>query len=158
MVDSSGDRWLSVSEAARQLGVSRQALHHRIKRGTLQVQVNNHGQRLVKVLTQVPRAVTGSNPSVTIDEAEPSHPAPHAPESVPLSVHQGTIAALQAAHAGELARLLDQTSAERQMLVERIDAAELRLEQVLEVILEDRRPWWSRWFGASRRSAIRGGQ
>ena len=174
MVDSSGDRWLSVSEAARQLAVSRQALHHRIKRGTLDSRKGNRGQTLVRipstVAVLVPDGTIASSPSM-VDDAEPRLAAPHAPESVPLSLHREAVEALQAAlataradmetererHTAEIERLVGQVHAERSFWIERADAAEVRAEAAEQRLADSRRPWWSRLLGASRRSDIKGG-
>jgi hypothetical protein len=67
-----------------------------------------------------------------------------------------------------------QAAIERSLWLERVDAAEIRaerveqrLDQVLDVLLSERRqpvasptgpgeraPWWRRWLGVSRRSDI----
>ncbi len=77
--------------------------------------------------------------------------------------HNAAMGALQASHRESLA-----------MMVERVDAAEIRaerveqrLDQVLDVLLTERRqltasqvesgerePWWRRWFGESRRTKL----
>ena len=77
-------------------------------------------------------------------------------------------------HLGTIERLLAQAAIERSLLVERVDAAEIRaervearLDQVLDVLLSERRqltasqagngerePWWRRWFGESRRTKL----
>jgi hypothetical protein len=79
-------------------------------------------------------------------------------------------------HLDTLGRLQAQAAAERSLWLERIDAAEIRaerveqrLDQVLDVLLNERRqpvsqvetgerePWWRRWFGESRRTKLGGG-
>jgi predicted DNA-binding protein YlxM (UPF0122 family) len=44
-----GSNWVSVTEAARRLRITRTAVYNRIKRGTLQTQTDNHGHHLVNV-------------------------------------------------------------------------------------------------------------
>ena len=73
-----------------------------------------------------------------------------------------------------LGRMQAQAAIERSLWLERVDAAEIRaerveqrLDQVLDVLLSERRqpagqaepggerePWWRRWFGVSTRSDI----
>ena len=80
-------------------------------------------------------------------------------------------------HLDTLGRLQAQTTAERSLWLERIDAAEIRaeqveqrLDQVLDMLLTERRrtvvpevshmdrePWWRRWFGESRQTVLGGG-
>lgn len=65
-------------------------------------------------------------------------------------------------HLDAIGRMQAQAALERSLWLERVDAAELRaerveqrLDQVLDVLLDrQRRPWWSRWFGESRRSKL----
>ena len=55
--------WLTVSEAARRLGVSRQAVAHRIKRGTLETKKSNRG-----VLVRIPAAPPDVTVAATVDD------------------------------------------------------------------------------------------
>ena len=160
MVDGGGDRWLSVSEAARQLSVSRQAIHHRIKRGTVDSRKGNRGQTLVRISSTVavlvPDGTVASSVS-TVDAAEPLRLIPGAPE---VSAHGEVVGALQAAlavartditterqrHDAEIERLVGQIHAERSFWIERADAAEIRAEQAEQRLADSRRPWWSRWL------------
>jgi hypothetical protein len=76
-------------------------------------------------------------------------------------------------HLDTLGRLLAQAAIERSLWLERVDAAEVRaerveqrLDQVMDVLLSERRPrvepevdhervpWWRRWLGVSKRSDI----
>ncbi len=91
------------------------------------------------------------------------------------SDHAAEIARVQSLHLDLIGRIQAQASVERSILIERIDAAEIRAEsaearaiavdeklhQVLDRLLErqvgpapDARSWWSRWFGVSKRSDI----
>ena len=71
------------------------------------------------------------------------------------------LAERDALHLDAIGRMQAQAGVERSLWLERVDAAELRaerveqrLDQVLDVLLTERRPWWSRWFGQSKRSDI----
>jgi hypothetical protein len=76
-------------------------------------------------------------------------------------------------HLDTLGRIQAQAAAERSLWLERIDAAEIRaerveqrLDQVLDMLLTERRQpvasqseperkaWWRRWFGQSKRSDL----
>ena len=103
---------------------------------------------------------------------EPPQKAPDAGEMMPVSLHRETIAALQAGHVAAIQALqqviadrgrqheqavsvmiqrhqnhlnlvVHQHQASMGLLVERIDRAEVVIDQ----LLEDRRPWWRRLFG-----------
>ena len=54
-------------------------------------------------------------------------------------------------HKAELERLVASHRETVQLLIERVDAAELRAERMEELLREvlahQRRPWWRRWFG-----------
>jgi type I site-specific restriction endonuclease len=73
------------------------------------------------------------------------------------------LAERDALHRDTLERLAAQAAIERSVMLERVDAAEIRaerveqrLDQVLDTLLAVRRSWWARWFGASNRSDIGG--
>jgi hypothetical protein len=76
-------------------------------------------------------------------------------------------------HLGHIERLLAQAAIERSLLVERVDAAEIRAEQATEQARAAHQrmadfvdrvvatvptvgavPWWRRWLGVSKRSDI----
>lgn len=147
--------WVTVSEAARRLGVSRQAIRGKIVRGTIPYQMDNHGHPLVKAIPPLP----GTPRNGMERKAPPSTLPPTTPEPAWAPSlddvrrllgeqagrlerqHNAAITALQAAHREAMS-----------MLVERVDTAECRLESLLEHMT---RPWWVRWFGQSKRSDIR---
>ena len=170
MVDG-GDEWVSVSEAARRLGVTRSAIRNRVKRGTLLHQSDNHGHPMVRVPVAPPGTVRGG-PSREV----PVEPVP--PDT--LSESSGTISLddvrrllgeqsdrMERQHAAELARIQSQTAGERQFWIERADAAELRaqeangmLRDLVDKIMAMPEPagsWWG-WlatlFGSSKRSKV----
>jgi hypothetical protein len=114
--------WLSVSAAARRLGVSRQSLQNKIKRDTIEHRRDNRGDPQVKVVAchdRVSGAVavaarvsaTGCNatiPAAPLQGLE-ARPAPQdGPEFVPLSLHLAEIERLQAASAAAIAVLQNQ--------------------------------------------------
>jgi len=175
-----GIEWLTVTAAARRLGITRTAVYSRIKRGTLQTQTDNHGHQLVNVDTNVTRdtlrKVTRDTVTPTLNpepSTEPPHPRQDVSEMIPASVLRDTVEAIQQAHGAALAaleqrllqqdanhlaevdRLVGQVHAERAFWIERADAAEVRAEAAEQRLADSRRPWWSRLFGTSRRSSIR---
>ena len=152
MVDSD---WLTVTAAARRLGITRTAVYNRIKRGSLSVQVDNHGHQLVNVGVTVTRDtlrnVTRDTVSTPLNQERPAEPPGKAlggTELIPVSVLHETVKALQASHREALA-----------LMVERVDAAELRaerveqrLDQVLDHLIQqqsaggrERPASWLRW-------------
>ena len=92
--------------------------------------------------------------------------------------HAAEINRVQSLHLDLIGRIQAQTSTERSLFLERVDAAELRAEtaearatavdqklhEMLERLMErqtlatqapDGMPWWARWFGATRKSDLR---
>ena len=155
MVDDSA--WVSMSEAARRLGVTRSAIRNRIRRGTIKHQTDNHGRPMVLVAVPVPGTVPvgpyRDGPQGTVTGTVPpcgsAERATSEPETVPLSMHREVVASLQAAlseerqrHEAEIERLVGQVHAERTFWIERADAAEVRAERAEERLY---RPWWRWW-------------
>ncbi|MBF0515384.1 MAG: hypothetical protein HQK81_15170 [Desulfovibrionaceae bacterium] len=146
MVDS---EWVTVTEASRRLGITRTAIYNRIKRGTLQTQTDNHGHQLVNIAVTVTRDTLRHVARDTVtpplnQDPPPEHTQPRhdAPESVPVSVLRETVASLRDAHRATLDAIERLHQDQVEMLVERIDRAELMIERLLE---ERRRPWWAFW-------------
>ena len=151
------DEWLTPTEAARRLGVTRTAIRNRIKRGTLPSMSDNHGHPLVKL----PRHRAATVPRDTVPApCRPEVPQPRqdGAEMVPASVMRETIAALQASHREAMA-----------LMIERVDRAEIMLDesnaalrQLVEAALrlpEPAEPWWvglRRLFGSSTKSDLGG--
>ena len=182
MVDQDGE-WVSVSEGARRLGISRSAIRNRISRKTIPYQTDNHGNPRVLVHHgPVPPVAHGPVPPVT-DRPGPSGPGPELgpqpprqdqPDSVPWAVHREAVERLQAAsdaerarHDAEVERLVGQIHAERSFWIERADRAELVAEHAMsraddmarrmaEMAEQASRPWFARWFGQSKRSKLGG--
>ncbi len=200
MAQGDGGEWLTVSEAARRLGVSRQALQYKIKKGKVEHRQDNRGNPMVRfaAMTQDLAAnfsgANGASPCAKDFAPDGPRMPQDASESVLLSVHRETIEALQATHRAaleaihgqikqirddaasqradmeferqrhdaEVERLVGQFSAERAFWCERSDAAEVRAElaeqrvtdMARQMVEQADRPWWSKWFGASKKSEI----
>ena len=118
---------VTVTDAAKRLGITRTAVYNRIKRGTLQTQANNRGHQLV-ILDDT---VTDDTVHVTVGRSTPtplnqaaSPMRPPATEMVPAFVHRDVVA----------------------LLLERVDAAEVRAERaermLVKALAERRRRWW----------------
>ncbi len=176
--------WMSVSGAAKRLGVSRQAIQNRIKRGTLETRRNNRGEMVVlcpatgdaTLQTAVAQqTVSAMVADPLLLDAQKSSEA--VPDSQSVSAFTQLIEALHAALERQERQHRDQlTDRDRnhheavEFWKERCDSAEVRAEQATAALndLVNRimtmiptpqptEPWWSRWLGASRRSDIRNG-
>jgi len=156
------DGWVSVSECARRLGVTRAAIKSRIKRGTLPSMTDNHGNPLVRV-------GAGAVSDGTYRKAPPDTSRQVSTDTVPVPTGsaQGVAALVsleyvrtllvqqQEAHCAAMASLHAAHRDAMAMMTERIDAAECRVEQLLDHLLDRHdRPWWSRLFGQSKRSNL----
>jgi hypothetical protein len=148
--------WLTVSEAARRLGVSRQAISHRIKRGTLRTQPSNHGL-LVQIPPDAPVAVTVDNevaealPQVLLEalrERVAGLEQRLADRDAEIGRRDEEIARLQVQlsaqadkHCAERAELLAGAAAERERLLMLLERAMVRrglLERLLSVVRPSR--------------------
>ncbi len=175
--------WLSVSGAAKRLGVSRQAIQNRIKRGTLETRRNNRGELVVLCPATGGATLQTAVAQQTVSATVAPDPPPAArqgvggePDSQPASAYHQLIETLHGAlerqerqHRDQLA---DRDRHHREAVEfwkERCDSAECRAEQataalndlvnrILSVIPapQSAEPWWARWLGGSRRSDIRG--
>ena len=119
MVFDVDGEWLSVSAAARRVGLSRQAIQQRIKRGTVESRLDNRGNPLVRVQD----SVSGASSLAALTKGEPvvagerlaaslqvqAASEPKIGESDALSAlqeaHRETIAVVERSHAAEVARL-----------------------------------------------------
>jgi hypothetical protein len=155
--------WVTVSEAARRLGVSRQAIRGRITRGTIPSQTDNHGHPLVKAIPPLPVTMCDARegkvtPSTIPPPAIAELTGPGSLDEVRQMLGEQS-ERMERQHAAALAALERSHTLTVQLLVERIDAAELRAEQTQEQLAElvDRmsRPWWTKWVGSSKRSTLR---
>ena len=129
----SGDSdWVSVSEAARRIGVTRAAIYSRVARKTLETMTDNHGHTLVRVPMSGDSKASGgtlrkASPDTLTrarpDEPEPTHSHGASSEAVlPVStamnmlaeqaaLHRADIDTLRARHDGEIARRLAERDA-----------------------------------------------
>ena len=164
-------RWVTMTEAVRLLRLSDDTIRRRIKGGQVSARRDNNGRYLVLV----PDDDAPQAPHAIIDEPAraaqlPQGVAPQAPQVAP-DAPQGAERLIEELrrqleksdqrHREEFDRLANQTTTERALWLERIDAAEIRaerveskLEQILDEMLAERRPWWASLFGASNRSRL----
>jgi len=164
MAQDEDGQWLSVSAASRRLGMSRQALQQRIRRGTIDCRRNNRGDPQVFVSNASALAcVATSEAGVATLAAGLQQAAPEPVGQLSLNDVRQLLGEqserMERQHAAALATLERAHRESTQLLVERVDAAEVRAEAISEQLgdLLDRlsRPWWSRWFGTSKRSDLR---
>ena len=157
--DDDGRPWVTVSEAARQLGCTRQAVQKRITRGTIQSTVNNRGERLVKAaaattrLQPAPVPVTPrEQPAPGLSEVrpvKPRQPRQEAPGLASLADVRALLGEQQAAHGAAMAALERQHRDMIAVVQERADDASVRAERAERLLLRmvaerERRPWWKR--------------
>ncbi len=144
---SDNSDWVTVSEAARRLGVSRAAIRNRVKRGTLPSQSDNHGHPMVKVPLAPPGTVCAGRfqkvPSVTVPDGDQPQTRRERAGLVSLDDVRAMLGEVSARHSEALAAMERQHRDAMAMMTERIDAAECRAEALLERALL---PWWRRWF------------
>ena len=140
----SGDNdWVSVSEAARRIGVTRAAIYSRVTRKTLETMTDNHGHTLVRVSLSGDSKVSGGalrkvSPE-TLTRARPpesdtTHPHSANSEAVlpvstamamlaeQASLHRSDIDTLHARHDAEIARRLAERDALHQDTLGRLQA------------------------------------
>jgi len=139
-MDDNG-QWLSIADAARQLGVTRQAIQGKIKRGTIEHRQDNRGNPIVRIATSIAPSIGNAMGAMPI---APSGPG----ESVPVAVmremldrqerqHAAAMTALRADKDAELARLTHAHQAGVNALMAKVAA--------LLVERRERRPWWKWW-------------
>ena len=144
MVDS---EWVTVTVAARRLGITRTAIYNRISRGTLKSQTDNHGHQLVNIADTVTpgtlRHVTRDTVTLTLNQEAPTEPRQTGQDGgdvVPAAIHREMIEALQTAHGAALVALQVQAS-RLQAEIERLqsDAAMERARADQQLVEERRR-------------------
>ncbi len=138
--------WLPVAAAANKLGVTQQAIRHRIRRGTIERRRNNRGQTLVKAIPadHPPQIEQSLDTSRVADSADyPVELRTIQEASVPLSLMRELITAAETRAVAvrrdadaEIARLCEQFRAERSFWTERADAAECRAEATERLLFE----------------------
>jgi biotin operon repressor len=133
--DDNGE-WLSVASAARRLGVSRQAIQNRVKRGKIEHRLDNRGNPIVRVAATRGDPVSGATRATgatgavadvagAVAPPEPRQSVAHAPEVVPASVveslqqaHERALERQEAAHQAVLASVQGQVEQLRADLAE----------------------------------------
>lgn len=149
--------WLSVSAAARRLGISRQAIQQRIRRKAIVTRQDNTGAPQVYVSGASASYSTASAEQPDASVAASSVQAPSRLFS--LDDVRQLMGEQRQAHESALAAVARSHRESVQLLLERVDAAELRAEQTAEELkaLSDRlmSPWWTRWIGSSKKSILR---
>lgn len=184
MAQTGDGEWLTVSEAARRLGVTRQTLQYRIKKGKIEHRQDNRGNPIVRFAVEALKSAQASPDAKAAEAcADAQHPIPAGLASLDdvrrmlgeqserlQAAHREAMTALEqrmaqqdANHLAEIERLVGQVHAERSFWTERADAAEVRAEaaeqrtaeMAKQLVEQATRPWWSRWFGASTRSDLR---
>ena len=182
MPTEKSDQWLLITEAAKRLGISENAVRLRVSRGTLLASRDNRNH----VRVSIPET-SDIVAKMVVATMSPDTPTTNA-VSVPLEAVQAMLAAERdrsdttitqertetarrlaerdSLHLDTLGRLQAQAALERSLWLERIDAAELRaerveqrLDQVLDQLLQrqpepSRTPWWRRWFGKVKRTDL----
>ena len=147
--------WLTVSEAARRLGVSRQAIQNRIKRRTLATKTSNRG-----VLVQIPAEQPDATVAATVVDnlAQPvAEPLPQriavleqeiaglkerlSDRDAEIDRIRAQLASQDAAHRVERSELLIAAAAERERLLGLLERASVRpgiIERLLTAIRPNR--------------------
>jgi len=176
------DTWLTYQEAAKCLGLSVNAVKLRVSRGKLLASRGNdgHPRVLLPVSAQVSKVSIVSTDTIPRHDTTPTPltPEPMMPVSKALALVEAQqaradaqaarhLAERDALHLGHVDRLLAQAGMERQLWLERVDAAELRaerveqrLDQIIDHLLQRSEPasswrgWLGRWLGTSKKSEI----
>ena len=135
--------WVTVSEAATRLGMTKDGVRKRIERGKITATRDNTGQLRVSLssstLSTVVRPVVMSQTPLS---AVPMPQNPGDDKMIPAVVlevvererereradHARQLADRDNLHLGHIERLMAQAAAERSLFLERVDAAELRAE------------------------------
>lgn len=172
--------WLSISAAAKLLGVSRQAIQNRIKRGTLETRRNNRGEMVVQCPATPPAtlqtAVARQTVTATIAPISDSEPAEVSNETVPIGRHLAELERLEKLFREAADRTDRQHKEAIEFWRERSDSAECRAEQATQALADlvsrilalvpagggggsefekaGAGGWLSRLFGTSKKSDI----
>lgn len=133
---------ITANEAAILFGVSADTILRRIKLHRLVGAKDNRGKWWVTLPDDESAAPEESEevrgPNATPHEVQPAEPKPE--NVVPLETLTGMIERMERQYQQAIG-----------LLVERVDAAELRAERFEDLLREtlehQRRPWWRRWLG-----------
>jgi hypothetical protein len=137
--------WLTLTEAAERLGVRRELLRSRARRGLIPLRRNNRGEMLVQIQPGQDQATAGP---VTMPVA-----GPMTGETGLVARLEDKLAEVRADLAEARQELADrreaQGKAEERALVlrEALDFERERTARREEEIREMRRPFWRRWWG-----------
>ncbi len=123
------DEWVVVSEAARRIGISPQAVRLRLLRGHIDGKRDNKGRQLV----YAPEPTTKPQPTPRPTALAPAAPLPSADI---LTVLQAQIDALRADHAAQIAALRADHAAEIVRLAAVYEARASRAENLAAGALE----------------------
>ncbi len=149
--------WLTYREAAERLGMTLDSVRVKARRSKWTITTGNDGRHRVAVPVRLLDSALERSGASALERSIPS-----APEQSDLVAElRRQLEQVEARHDAEVRRLVDQVGRERELWLERIDVAELRaerveqrLDQVLDVLLTERRPWWSRWLGVTTKSDL----
>jgi len=132
---------ISVNDAAVRFDCSQDTILRRIKLHQLVGSKDNRGKWWV-ILPDDGTAEPAD--SAKMRNSEPSPRGPHS------TAKKSEIIVLTEALSGMMERMEHQHQVAIQLLVERVDAAELRAERaedaVRDMLEHQSRPWWQRWF------------
>lgn len=157
--------WLTYIEAGKRLGVTPDTLRHRVRRGAMTGARGNDGKPRVWVSVQtvqdvrlngseIPFARSVQTEGVSVHSVQTDRrtdaqerrtdPAGMVSLEDVRSMLGEQSDRLERQHNRSMVALQEAHRATVEMLVERMDAAECRVESLLEHVTK---PWWKRWFG-----------
>ena len=156
--------WLTYSEAGRKLGITADAVRHRVKKGSMLATRSNSGRPLVYVGPEKAERPSGKSAPESPESTERAEtPTPDWIATLQAVIeHERTEASRERdererRHEAEIERLVGQIHAERSFWIERADRAEIVAEQATSQAtdmakrladLAERtagRPWWRWW-------------
>ncbi|CAK0751817.1 putative Helix-turn-helix domain-containing protein [uncultured Gammaproteobacteria bacterium] len=163
----SDGEWLYLSEAAPKLGTTLDALRQQIRRGTVTATRGNDGRMKVYVPSR-PKGIT-PEPVSSLPEQVSRLPSEQANDAPLVAELRRALSESESRRADDISRadqqrrddLADRDRLHREsmaMMIERVDAAEIRAERVeekldrlLDQLLADRREeprqrWWRKWL------------
>ena len=154
--------WLTYSEAGRRLGLTADAIRHRVKNGAMIGSRSNSGRPLVYVGPEKAEIASGNSAPEKTEIPEKAESVGHDFVSALQAVIEHERAesrrereANEARHRAEIERLIGQIHAERSFWIERADRAELVAEhaaaqaadlakRLADLSEQIARPWWRR--------------
>jgi hypothetical protein len=132
--------WLTLTEAAERLGVRRELLRSRARRGLIPSRRNNRGEMVVQIQPGQDQAMTGSVAGAPTGE---TRLIARLEDELAEAMADLTEARQELADRREA-----QGKAEERALVlrEALDFERARTNRLEEELRELRRPWWQRWW------------